>query len=591
MFDRRLWLQARTNRTNLLLTIFFSGLAGVLTVVQARLLSDTVAQVFLQQATLADVDSRLLLLVAVIVGRSAFVWGADVSARYLASRVKAALRSTLFNHLLQLGPVHVLGERTGELTATVIEGIEALDAYFSEYLPQLVLAALAPLTILLLIFPTDLLSGLVLFLTAPLIPLFMILIGRAAEALTNRQWRTLQQMSAHFLDVLQGLTTLKRLGQSRAQTANIARVSEAFGQITLRVLRVAFLSALVLELLATLSVAIIAVEIGLRLLNNQLAFADALFILILAPEFYTPLRMLGARFHAGQAGIAAADRIFAILDTDPIVPEIQTGSEVASPRLRSAQIAIRLVDIHFAYQDGQRPALNGVSFRLESGQRVALVGPSGAGKSTLISLLLGFIRPQQGQIWINDRRLGDLDLHSWRAQIAWVPQAPYLFYDTVAANIALGRPGADKAAIQEAARQARADGFIRRLPQGYDTIIGEKGARLSRGQSQRLALARAFLLDAPLLILDEPTSNLDPETERQLEEATAALQANRTVLVIAHRLSTVASADHVVVLAGGRVVQQGRHKALAERKGLYRQLVGASSYQGLTGGAGAGGSR
>jgi len=474
------------------------------------------------------------------------------------------------------------------LINTAVEGVEALDAYFRQYLPQLALAALVPLTILAFVFPLDFLSGLVLLLTAPLIPIFMILIGNLADALTRRQWTSLSRMSAHFLDVLQGLTTLKLLGRSRDQIQTIARISDHFRQTTLSVLRVAFLSALVLEMVATISTAVVAVEIGLRLLYGRLPFEEAFFVLVLAPEFYLPLRLLGTRFHAGVAGVATARRIFEVLATPPRVdgqvqrvPHPLAG--IADPEGRAihsqVQGPIRFENIHYAYDDGQRPALNGLSFEMLPGQMVALVGPSGAGKSTVAYLLLRFIAPDRGEITVDGIPLESIPLAAWRSQVAWVPQNPYLFHATVAENIRLARPEASLDEVVWAARQAHADRFIQALPQGYDTPVGERGARLSAGQAQRIALARAFLKDAPLLILDEATSNLDPEHEALVQEAVARLTQGRTVLVIAHRLSTVHRADRIVVLEGGRVVEVGTHAALLRRDGLYRRLVRTYSSQ------------
>jgi thiol reductant ABC exporter CydD subunit len=497
----------------------------------------------------------------------------------VASRVKIDLRQRLTAHLLALGPTYARGERTGELTHTAVEGVEALDAYFGQYLPQLALAALIPLTILIFVFPIDLLSGLVLLLTAPLIPVFMLLIGNLADALTKRQWASLSHMSAHFLDVLQGLTTLKLLGRSREQLRIIAEISERYRQTTLGVLRVAFLSALVMEWAATLSTAVVAVEIGLRLLYGHLPFEEAFFILLLAPEFYLPLRLLGVRFHAGIAGVAAAQRIFEVLDEAKIEPRAKAKADL------HPDLHIHFADVHYAYDDGQRAALKGFSCQISSGQKVALVGPSGAGKSTVVHLLLRFIEPERGGITVNGSPLADLPATIWRQQVAWVPQNPYLFFATVAENIRLADPEAALEAVIHAAQQAHAHEFIQALPQGYDTLVGERGARLSGGQVQRIALARAFLRDAPLLILDEATSNLDPLHETLLHQALERLMQGRTVLVIAHRLNTVYRADQILVLQGGRVVEAGTHAALMERDGLYRRMVTA---HGLSDGRAAG---
>jgi ATP-binding cassette, subfamily C, bacterial CydCD len=569
MFDRSLWRWARRSRWLLALSVLCAAAGGVLAVLQAARLSALINAVFMQRAAPADVDHLLAALLLLVLLRALLLGGGEAAARALAIRVKQALRHGLLAHLLALGPAYTRGERTGELVNTAVSGVETLEDYFSQYLPQLFSALLVPLIILLFVFPIDWLSALVLLVTAPLIPLFMWLIGKLAERLTHRQWQTLSLMSAHFLDVLQGLKTLKELGQSRAQARNVARISDDFRVVTLQVLRVAFLSALALELLATLSTAIVAVEIGLRLLYGRLLFEQALFVLILAPEFYLPLRLLGTRFHAGMSGVEAARRIDAIFALPP---------PPAAPIVAHAQPFrhIRLQDVHVAYDAGQRPALQGVTLDLRAGETVALVGASGAGKSTLADLLLRFVSPRQGAVWVDGQPLDSWDAAAWRAQIAWVPQRPYLFNDTLAANIRLGRPDAGQAAVEAAARRARIHDFIAGLPGGYATVVGERGARLSGGQAQRVALARAFLQNAPLLILDEPTSNVDPALEADLQAATADLMQGRTVLISAHRLSTVYAADRIVVLDQGRVIEQGTHAGLLARRGPYHRLVTAS---------------
>ncbi|MFN8595354.1 MAG: thiol reductant ABC exporter subunit CydD [Anaerolineae bacterium] len=562
--DRRLLAAARIARLFLALTIGLGGLIGLAIILQARTLSAILDRVFLKGATLDDVGGWLWLLLGVIGVRALLAWAAEVSALQVAVRVKTDLRQRVFDKLLLLGPAYLQGERTGELTTTAVEGIEALEAYFSQYLPQVVLAALIPLFVLGAVFPIDLLSGIVLLITAPLIPFFMILIGKAAKALTRKQYAALSVLGAHFLDVLQGLTTLKIFGRSRAQIETIARVSEQFRSTTLSVLRVAFLSAFALELLATLSTAIIAVEIGLRLLHGGLQFEQAIFVLVLAPDFYAPLRLLGTRFHAGLSGVAAAQRIFEILEM-PASPSAVSGQPSAISRQWSV---IRFDDVHFAYND-QRSALNGVSFEIKAGQHVALIGPTGAGKSTVAHLLLGFSVPQRGSIYLDHIALNNQSLQAWRKQIAWVPQRPYLFNDTAVANILMAKPTASLADVQHAARLAHADEFVRALPQGYDTLIGERGARLSGGQAQRIALARAFLKDAPLLILDEATSQLDVENEALIRDSIERLLADRAALIITHRLTTTQQANRIIVLDQGRVIESGSPAELKQLNGRY----------------------
>ena len=570
---RRLLSLTRDSRAALTLTILSGFLAGLLTIGQAYLLSSTVNGVFLEGRNLAEVTVWLQLILLIIAGRAFFTWLNEVCASIVAVRIKSDLRERLFNHILNLGPAYTRGQRTGELTTAAVEGIEALDAYYSQYLPQLVITALIPISILVVVFPLDLLSGFVMLVTAPLIPFFMILIGKGAEIVTKRQYQTLSRLSAHFLDSLQGLTTLKLFGQSKAHVKNIENVSNQFRDTTLGVLRITFLSALALELLATLSTAIIAVEIGFRLLYARMEFHEAFFILVLAPEFYLPLRNLGARFHAGMSGTTAAKRIYEILDTP--LPVGRGQLMVDSVPNNNDFSSIEFEKVSYTYPGEITSALENINLQIKAGQHIALVGESGAGKSTLVNLLLGFIQPTTGQPEIHP---SSFSIHQ---SISWVPQRPHLFHDTLAANIRLGKPDATDEEMIEAAKAAHLHEFIETLPAKYDTVIGEAGARLSSGQAQRLALTRAFLKNSPILILDEPTSSLDPETEALLEESSRRLMQGRTVITIAHRLNTIFKADQIIVLEEGRIIEQGTHRELLNKNGAYAQMLKAYDVPGL----------
>ncbi len=566
--DRRLLKLLRFVRFQLGGTVSSGIIAGVLTIAQAWLLSRIINSVFLQHQDLAHVLNELLYFILVSILQALFKWLSHVAGNLTAAKIKSRLRDQLLEKINRLGPIYTKSERSGELNNTLLNGIESLESYFSQYIPQLFFSSVIPITVLFFVFPNDLLSGFVMLITAPIIPVFMMLIGHLAQSITQKQWKTLSRMSAYFLDVLQGITTLKILGRSRAEEQKIARISNAFRKTTMNVLKIAFLSALVLEMAATISTAVIAVEIGLRLLYAKMTFEPALFILILAPEFYQPMRQLGARFHAGMEGVAAAQRIFEILET----PEPKKSDILQRPQLEQFSI-IAFHGVSFTYPDSAQPALQNLSFSLKKNSVTAIVGPSGAGKTTISQLLMGFIHPVQGEIFVDEMPLRQIDPQAWRQLIGWVPQNPYLFNQSILDNIRLAKPSAAMEEIYRAAQMARLHEFVLSLPDGYETMVGERGARMSGGQAQRIALARAFLRDAPLLILDEPTANLDPVLEQEIQTVIQDLTKDRTTLLIAHRLTTVQQADQIVVLSKGRIQEIGRHEELLAAQELYAKLV------------------
>ncbi len=569
-FDGDLLREARRQWAAYGLTVLF-GLAGGITIIlQARQLSRILNGVFLEGWTLAEAGRLFAPLLAILLARALMIWLGELSAGWLAIQIKTGLRSQLTQKIFSLGPAYTRGQSSGELVNTAMQGVESLDAYFSQYLPQVLLAMLIPTAILMVVFPADWISGLVLLLTAPLIPIFMILIGKASESATRQQWNTLSRLSAYFLDTLQGLHELKLLGQSKARAARVQTASEQYRLATMKVLRITFLSALVLEMAGTISTAIIAVQIGLRLLYGRMAFVDAFFILLLTPEFYLPLRQLGLRFHAGASGLQAARRIFKILH-EPEPLKVETPPAAAGVIDPITNISFQ--DVSFTYPGQGRPAVERITFTVRQGEKVAFVGATGAGKSTLAYLLMRFARVEGGQILVNGVPLETIPLEDWRHKIAWVPQKPVLFQGSLAENIALGRPDVARDEIMAASRLAHLDEFIQGLPNGYDTGVGEFGARLSGGEMQRVALARAFLLDAPILVFDEPTAHLDPQSEAWLEESMQRLGAGRTQFIIVHRLPTVCSADQIYVLESGRIVERGSHTELTAAGGRYSRYV------------------
>lgn len=509
------------------------GLVGaVLVIVQAALLGHIIATAFLARTGLQELAWPLILLVLVASSRGVVAWAAGLAGIRGAARVKSDLRMRVSTHVLEMAPRQLAEEQAGELANTLATGIDTLDAYFSRYLPQLVLAVAVPVLVIGWTIPHDLYSAAIMAVTAPLIPIFMILIGQAAQARTRRQWRSLSILSAHFLDVVQGLITLRIFGRSHAQEESIRRSTQQYRRATMEVLRLAFLSALVLELAAAVSTALVAVAIGLRLDAGGLALETGLTILILTPEVYLPLRRLGSDFHAGMDALAPALRILELLEGR--VDDRRSSGHV--PNL--SQDPIRLDGVAVDFERG--PALAPTSFELMPGDKVAVVGPSGSGKSTLISILLGFARPDRGGITVGGLAYDEISLDALRAQIGWVPQRPHLFSGTVADNIRFGDADASPAAIARAALDAGLD-----LP--LDTKVGETGRLISAGQRQRVALARALVRRPPLLLLDEPTSNLDVHSQLGLSAHLMALP-EVTVLAAAHSRLLVSGARRVVKL-------------------------------------------
>jgi ATP-binding cassette subfamily C protein CydD len=489
--------------------------------------------------------------------------------------LKSSLRAEVTRHLNDLGPAYSRGERTGELVNTTAQGVEELDEYITLYQPLRYLAMTIPVFIALVVLILDPPTVLVLLVTGPLLVVLLALIGSAAGDVTERRFRELNWMSGFFLDMLRGLPTLKMFGRSREQVDNIRRISTQYADSTMGVLRTAFRTSLVLELSSTIATALVAVEISLRLMNGSIAFDRALAVLIITPEFFAPLRQLALRYHAGAAGRAAAERIFTILD-EPLPGRSRRA--MTKSQVMLFQREIRFDRVSVSYDNGHRPVLRDFDLCITRGLRVALVGATGAGKTTVANLLLRFVEPISGTITVDGVSLAALDPDDWRSLVAWVPQHPHLFHGTVADNIRLARPDATSRQVISAATSAGADDFIAGLPHGYDTPIGERGARLSGGERQRIALARAFLKDAPLLILDEATSHLDSANEAMVSDGLGRLLQDRTALIIAHRLTMACSADLVVVLRQGGIVEAGPPQSLLASGGAYERLV--ASFEG-----------
>ncbi|RZU73215.1 ATP-binding cassette subfamily C protein CydD [Micromonospora kangleipakensis] len=543
-FDPRLLRRVPAARRDLAVLAVLGGLTALLVVAQATALATLLA---------TAVDGRLHRpalagFVAAVAARALVSWAQGTAAARAAATVKAALRADLLRAVGRHGPGWVAGQRAGQLATLAGRGLDALDAYFTGYLPQLVLSVTVPLAVLARIVLADWSSALIIALTLPLIPVFGALLGWQAQAATERQWRRLSRLGGHFLDMVAGLPTLRAFGRARAQVDVVRRMADGHRQATLRTLRIAFLSALVLELVATLSVALVAVPVGIRLLGGGITLSTALLVLLLTPEAYLPLRAAGSRFHASMEGLTALDEALTV----SAAPAVATPTAAPAPT-PPGDGEIRFEGVTVEYE--RTTALRDVTLTIHPGERIAVIGPSGAGKSTLLGLLLGFVTPTAGRVTVAGVDLAHVDPDAWRRQVAWVPQRAHLFAASLADNIRLGAPETTDAALGRAVADAALDDVVAALPDGLATELGERGHGLSSGQRQRVALARAFLRDAPVVLLDEPTARLDSASEAVVLAATRRLVAGRTALLVAHRPALLEDADRILRVEDGRVTE------------------------------------
>jgi ATP-binding cassette subfamily C protein CydCD len=538
--DPRLLQYTRSTRRFLILAVVIGGATALLLIAQAWLLATVVAGAFVDHRGLTSLRGPLGALALVIAGRAVLAWAGERAAHRSSASAKSDLRRAASARVAALGPAGLERRNVGSLGVLLTSGIDALDGYFSRYLPQLFLAVIVPVAVIAVVAGADWVSAVLIAVSLPLIPIFMALVGATTRDRTAARLRSLQRLAGHFLDVVAGLPTLKVFGRAKAQARSIADVTDRYRSATMATLRLTFLSSLVLELLATVSVALVAVAVGLRLLAGDMSFHDALFVLVLAPEAYLPLRALGANYHASADGLAAAQEVFTLLEAPADGPVGGTTS--------ARDTSVRISGLAVTYPGRQVPALEYTDLVVAPGETVALTGPSGCGKSTVLAVILGLREPDAGTVTLGGVALADLDLAEWRRHLAWVPQRPHLYARSVADNVRLGTPNASDAAVAAALDAAGLTEVVRRLPQGVDTRLGEGGAGLSAGERQRVSLARAFVRDAPLLLLDEPTASLDGKTEADVLVAVRRLVSGRTTLIVAHRPALAALADRVVEL-------------------------------------------
>ncbi len=569
------WLrdQARPVRRLLAAGVAAGGAQAVLVCVGAWLVAHVLAQAVLAGGGLARLWPFVALLVVIALARFALGLWQRRATFDAGAQVSDNVRSALEQRMRQLGPRWAVQQSSGDIVTRCVDGVQALVPYYAGYLPQVALTAVIPLVILLAVLPADPWSALILLLTAPLIPLFMVLVGGAAERASQRRWSRLRRMGARFMDALSGLTTLRLCRATVREEALLAASGEAYRRETMAVLRIAFLSALVLEFFATVSIAVLAVLIGFRLMWGTLGFEQGLFVLLLAPELFLPLRALGTQRHRRMEAAAAAEDLVTLL----AVPDVTTpvGAVATAPVIFAArQLALAFEQVDFGYEP-ERLVLHDFELELQAGTVLTLVGSSGSGKSTLFNLLMGFASPQRGCIRANGQELASLDMSSWRLHIGWVSQRAHVFHGSLRDNLLIAAPGADDTCLQRALKAASLRSVVARLPQGLDTPLGEHGHGLSGGERQRLALARAWLRDAPLLLLDEPVQHLDAATAASIDAAIDTLSEGRTVIRIAHRLDNLADDARVAVLADGRIVEHGLVGELRTLHGAFARLLAA----------------
>jgi len=556
--SQRTHAQGRLSRA-----IALGSFNGILMIVQMAILAGIINEIIFSNKALAEITPLLFGLVAIIITRTAFGYISERYSRHAAMLIKVSIRQQLLQHLFAMGPAKTQTIGSAKIAQLLHQGVDSLEDYFSGYLPIVAYCSVIPSAVLFAVFPMDWRSGLVLMLTAPMVPMFMIIIGHKAHDLNQKHWTKLLRMSSHFLDIIQGLTQLKIFNASRQEMAAVKTISEDYGNQTMGILKIAFLSSFMLEFLASIAIALVAVILGFRLYYGGVDYLLALWVLLLAPEFYLPFRQLGTQYHAKMAGVTAAQDMLQILSTP--IKENQTETRFKSP------FDIALTDVNFTYS-GRKNTLKNINLTLSHHGLYAVIGESGAGKSTLIDTILGFNTPDSGSMTINGTKHTPAVRDTWLNHCGWIAQQGHVFYGSLGFNIALTEDY-DDAKMQQVLTSVGLADFISQLKDGLNTHVGEGGVGISGGQSQRLALARAFYHQPDVLILDEPSSHLDKDTEQIVSDSIAEYAKQHLVIVIAHRLHTVIDAKQIIVLEQGQIIEQGTHTELLELNGSYANSV------------------
>ncbi|UQD51277.1 thiol reductant ABC exporter subunit CydD [Bacillus methanolicus] len=543
-----------------------TAIQSIIIIIQAYFLADAISSLFGGDLFAIVFKKLAIFFIAIVVRQLINILKKNMAYRF-AARTSDGFRKSLLQKLFQLGPRFVKEEGSGQTVTLVIEGIMKFRRYLELVLPKFMNSAIIPVMICIFIFLKDIRSSVILILSFPILIVFMILLGLAAKSKADRQYESYQMLSNHFVDSLRGLETLKYLGLSKQHINKIIIVSERYRRATMGTLRIAFLSSFALDFITMLSIATVAVFLGIGLINGTMELHKALTILILAPEYFLPIREVGADYHATLDGKEAGKKVQEIIDKE----SLQQKQETIPLWKPTSTFSVKGISIHLS--DSDRPALQNIQFSVSGSKKIGIIGASGAGKSTLIDLLSGFLTPSSGEFQVNGKKLTTLSQVHWQRQITYIPQHPYLFHDTVLNNIRFYYPEATEKEVEEAAERAGLTEVIQSLPQGFETIIGEGGRTLSGGQEQRIALARAFLGNRPVIMLDEPTAHLDIETEYELKETMLQLFNGKLVFFATHRLHWMLDMDLIIVLDQGKIVEIGTHEELIGKNSTYYQLV------------------
>ncbi|WP_102313460.1 cysteine/glutathione ABC transporter permease/ATP-binding protein CydD [Vibrio cyclitrophicus] len=574
------WLkqQSKLAKRWLMITIGLGVLSSVFLIAQAALLASILHQLIIENVDKSELVGHFAGLALSVVGRAGCTWGREIAGYRCGEQIRIYIRQLILDKLRELGPAYIKGKPAGTWATLLLEQVEDMQDFFSRYLPQMSLSVMIPFIILVVVFPVNWAAGLIFLLTAPLVPMFMALVGMKAADANRKNFKALQRLSGHFYDRLQSMTTIRLFDRTNAETEVLKGASEVFRTRTMDVLKIAFLSSAVLEFFTSISIAMTAVYFGFTYIGELnfghygvgITLFAGLFILILAPEFYQPLRDLGTFYHAKQQAVGAAESIVEFLETD--ITKVKSGDT----QLDQAQgINIEAQALKVLSPEGVQ-LVGPISFALNTRQSTALVGPSGAGKTSLINAILGFM-PYEGSLKINGIELRDLDLASWRKTISWVGQNPLLLHGTIRDNVTLGKLDITDQVVENALEQSFANEFV--SEHGLDYMISDRSGGLSVGQSQRLALARAMIQDGQFWLLDEPTASLDTRSEQLVMKGINSNIESRTALLVTHQLAPLKSVDNILVMRDGGLVEQGHYSQLSTAGGLFEKMLNANLAQ------------